>query len=65
MLSGKKSSNVQMPTLTFNMTDFTHFDFLKDLVPQNCFVGKRDKVPGYTSDELPDYTKLLSSRTTP
>ena len=34
-------------SIEFHLRDFTHFDFLKDLIPQNCFVGAHDKIPGY------------------
>lgn len=55
----------QMPTIVISMNDFTQFDFVKALVPSNCFVGMRDKVPGYVKEELPDYRTFLNPNIPP
>jgi len=40
--------------LSYEIRDFPQFDKLKYLVPQNCFCGLEDIVPGLVNEKFPN-----------
>lgn len=40
--------------LVYEMRDFSAFDKVKVLIPQNCFCGFEDTIPGLASEKLPN-----------
>lgn len=57
--SGTVARGANTPNVTFQCSPFSFYDSIKALIPQNCFVGKDDLVPGLRGDKLPAYQQYL------